>query len=50
MSGLDTVLRGMRGLQGEWGEERYQVSPLKRRVLAGKLGQKNEGAELDQGP
>jgi 3-hydroxybutyryl-CoA dehydrogenase len=39
--GLDVVLGVMRGLQAEFGEERYRPCPLLARyVLAGRLGQK----------
>jgi 3-hydroxybutyryl-CoA dehydrogenase len=39
--GLDVVLGVMRGLQDEFGEDRYRPSPLLARyVLAGRLGQK----------
>ena len=39
--GLDVVLGVMRGLQEEYGEDRYRPSPLLARyVLAGRLGQK----------
>jgi 3-hydroxybutyryl-CoA dehydrogenase len=39
--GLDVVLGVMRGLQDEFGEDRYRPSPLlARHVMAGRLGQK----------
>ncbi len=40
--GLDTILGVMRGLQEEWGEDRYRPNPLlKRMVTAGRLGKKS---------
>lgn len=40
--GLDTVLGVLTGLFDEWGEDRYRVSPLIRRMVqAGKLGRKS---------
>ncbi len=40
--GLDMVLGVMRGLQAEWGEDRYRPAPLlKRMVAAGRLGKKS---------
>lgn len=40
--GLDTVLGVLNGLFTEWGEDRYRVSPLIRRMVqAGKLGRKS---------
>lgn len=40
--GLDTVLGILTGLFDEWGEDRYRVSPLIRRMVqAGKLGRKS---------
>ena len=39
--GLDVVLGVMRGLQAEFGEDRYRPCPLLTRyVLAGRLGKK----------
>ncbi|MEM7333964.1 MAG: 3-hydroxyacyl-CoA dehydrogenase family protein [Chloroflexota bacterium] len=40
--GLDTVFGVLTGLYTEWGEDRYRVSPLIRRMVqAGKLGRKS---------
>ena len=40
--GIDTVLGVLTGLYEEWGEDRYRVSPLIRRMVqSGKLGRKS---------
>lgn len=48
MIGLDVVLGVMRGLQEEFGEDRYRPSPLLvKYVLAGRLGQKTKRGFFD---